>query len=260
MTATSFNAFIEECTDLEAVEIRTTSHYALAPDVYGLADGYAWAFAEASDADSRARHHLSDGGEWPYYIAATPTTPDMLDRYSLATPSDMRTAADLEAVAEKRVLETYCEGDLTAYIFDTAEDCAEAVTRWQENGHERVARIMDENATGRNGLGHDGSDETLVSALVDRLKESGDRTQHPESGDDGEILDALGGLLEEHYWGEWDSLAGYVQEREESGTPYDQQSTRYWGYIDWERMADDERGDYYTYPATNGNVHIFDAI
>ena len=259
MTAASFNAFIEECTALEAVEIRTASHYALAPDAYGLADGYAWAFAEASNTDSRARHHLADGGEWPYYIAATPTTPDTLDRYSLATAADERTAADLEAITEGRALETYCEGDLTAYIFDTAEDCAEAVARWQENGHERVARILNENVTGRNGLRYDGSDETLVSALVDRLTESGDRTQHPESGEDSEILDALGDWLKEHYRGERGSLADYVQEREEDCIPYDQQNPHYWGYIDWERMADDERGDYYTYPATNGNVHIFDA-
>lgn len=257
MTAASFNAFIEECTNLEAVETRTASHYALAPDIYGLADGYAWAFAEASNTDSRARHHLADGGEWSYYIAARPC--ERQDAYTLATPADERTAADFEAIAECRVLETYCEGDLTAYIFDTAEDCAEAATRWQENGHERVARIMDENATGRNGLRYDGSDESLVAALVDRLTDSGDRTQHPESGDDDEIVRGLSEWLEDRYRGEWDSLAGYTQDREESCIPYDQQNSHYWGYIDWERMANDERGYYYTYPATNGNVHIFDA-
>ena len=245
MTATSFKAFVEECTALEAVEIRTASHY-------GLADGYAWAFAEASNTDSRARHHLANGGEWPYYIAARPC--ERQDTYTLATPANERTAADFEAIAEGRVLETYCEGDLTAYIFDTAEDCAEAVTRWQENGHERVARIMDENATG-----HDGSDETLVAALVDLLTAFSDRTQDPESGEDDEIARGLSEWLEERYRNEWDSLAGYIQDREESCITHSQRNPHYWHYIDWERMADDERGGYYTYPAANGNVHIFDA-
>ena len=62
MTAASFNAYIEET----APHIVTASHYDLAPDVYGLDDGYAWAFATVSRTEALANADSA---------TSTPTTP-----------------------------------------------------------------------------------------------------------------------------------------------------------------------------------------
>ncbi|MGO2188874.1 MAG: hypothetical protein ACTH4Y_11600 [Microbacterium gubbeenense] len=303
MTAASFNAYIEET----APHIVTASHYSLAPDVYGLDDGYAWAFATVSrtealaNADSatdandpatglpaanastyNARHHLADGGEWPYYIAAKPSPAvSRADGYTAATPTARRNdplpdengdpipyPGDVtrdegdtinDALREGRILETYCEGDLTAYIFETKDERDEAADRWQEAASDVAARIIED---------HGGAtpSEQLAEAVLDEVTGGhGSADSLPVD----ELTDLITEILDDRYVGEWASEADYAESFFEDTTPpetlgmmghhnhrsqYDD-SAGLWSYIDWDRYASDMQLT--TYPAAGGNVHIF---
>lgn len=151
VTDASFRDYISEVRPLE-VEAFDPYHED------GDGDGYGFALSDA-------RSHLADGGEWPYYIAAIPNLA-LADARTLAfvsaaeahlLPEWFHEAGD-DAVTSKRialqhflslyegghVLETYCEGDLTAYIFRSMQERDEAAARWQESAADVVTRLADE--------------------------------------------------------------------------------------------------------------------
>ena len=265
MTAASFNQYIEE---IDPITIRA-SHYDLAPDKYGLDDGYAWAFAEGKNG-SAARKHLADGGDWPYYIAAKPN-PASLDRYTAATaaenrddvlthrgspvpyPGDVtRERGDTvnDALAERRVLETYCEGDLVAYVFESVEERDEAAERWQESREEFTARFLEDEYPHENA-------EALAPAVPDEASDG-----YGGSLDGDELADRIREVLKDGYAGEWQSLSDYVEEMEESCIPREARESigSLWSYIDWERVAESWTDTHSTYPTPNGNVYVFRSI
>lgn len=247
----TFDSFREALETL-APETLTASHYALAPDAYGLEDGYAWAFSEGAHG-GQARHHLPDGGEWPYYIAARPEpTARACDRYTIAgalnaaphNPNAEKITGEdaAAALAEDRVLETYCEGDLAAYIFDTREDREAAAAAWQETREEYTARILGENYP------HEDAENLAAAVLAEACDGWG------ETLDGAELRERVAAVMDDRYAGEWGSLADYVEDCYESTTP----SHDLWGYIDWERVARDwEHDGYSTHPAPGGRVYVF---
>lgn len=273
MTAKSFSEYIDE-TEPQTI---SASHYDLAPDVYGLDDGYAWAFATTGDdghgnATRNPREHLSEGGEWPYLIAAKPTPdPRSADRYTLSTAEADRTPEMLAALTEHRVLETYCEGDLVAYIFETRDERDTAAERWEETRAEEAARIIAEDYEHEcNGNANTPAAEALAAALIDLIDDG-----YGADGNPDDLRESIASVMEDRYAGEWGSLADYVEDFYESTTPSREAANaraaeRYepapegifpgdelWNAIDWERIASDWEQDHSTADAPGGNVYVF---
>lgn len=282
MTRHSFTEAIEQTVP----RILTASHYGLAPDAYGLDDGYAWAFSEAArgeyvtNADAPAdqndpatgkpaanastyyaRHHLSDGGDWPYYIAATPspaisraddytaavgrTFLDTIDAQTEDTDGDPITAAELRAaIQEGRVLETYCEGDLTAYIFDTAAERETAAEAWGESGAEYAARILEGEGT------YDyGNAEKLGAAVAACFADrSGEGSEYAEQITRDDVTETM-----DKHAGEHDTAADYFEETYDHAVESARETLDHSGALpfevwsnmrpDWKRVADDAGGN-----------------
>lgn len=235
MTAASFAAFIEEAEPL----ILTASHYDLVPDAFGLGDGCEWAF-------SGSRVHLPDGGEWPYYIAAIPShLPAHADVYTIAgalnaaprNPNAEKISGEgaALALAEGRVLETYCEGDLTAYIFATHDEREQAADAWQESEEEYAARLIADCAPW-----YPTDAASIAPALIEDLKER-------FSGAEAEVTPETVSDAMERYEGCWGSEADYWREFQEGCMSPEQRDAMgsLYAYVDWHAYARDARSDGY---------------
>src|SRR5690606_28124525 len=106
-----------------------------------------------------------------------------------------------DAMAEGRILETYCEGDLVAYIFETRDERDTAAQRWEETREELTARILREDHNMA-----DGDAEALAPAV---LSEADDGNP---AYDGEELRDRIATVMDDDYAGEWGSLADYVQD------------------------------------------------
>lgn len=209
MTRHSFDESIENAEPL----VLSVSHYALASNPYGLDSGHDWAFSAVGlsnvdplhRAEGYVRRHLSEGGEWPYYIAATPT--NRADGYTAAgalrqdSPHlDKISPADAAvAVAEGRVLETYCEGDLTAYVFESRDERDAAATAWAETPGEYAARVLEED----HGYGADNLGAAVAECWADR---SGHGRGYADQITRDDVADTM-----EKYAGEFGTAAAWAE-------------------------------------------------
>ena len=250
MTYESFSQYLAETTPATI----SASHYDLAraanpANIYGLDDGYAFA-------GSRARKHLPEGGEWPYYIAATPSTsPADWDDYTAASPRAARAADATQpanpnnapewdgenlhaAIRAGRVLETYCEGDLVAYIFDSEDERDTAAERWQETEVEHVARLIEESGEVYPGAPLAPA-EDFAEAVAEILSEG------------REEIDADNVARAVDLWtGRQGSVQDYAEEDAAEAYNIPDQLL---SYIDWEKFS----RDYYEGEHTERNGYVF---
>lgn len=260
MTFASFNDYIAEAEPIELASFDPRH-------ANGDGDGYAWAF-------SGARDHLPDGGEWPYYIAAIPT-PGKGDVATSALSGGYRNLVNGTDAPEKlqayraallegagaTVLETYCEGDLTAYIFETKAERDEAASRWQESHEELIARLIDDGDADAASVPTPLGGELLEAIAAEIDANNPTPRPHPAALNTiRDLVDAIESVTD-RYMGEWDSLSDYAAERErelnhEALSALPDHIAR---YIDWGRFAAEyDNEGYTTHPAGGGNVHIFD--